>query len=427
MKVLVCDDRENTDIPSFLDEAIASRTPPLDFAHELLVGVNLKNEIIKLFNGVRALLEGDGNDALPTEFDSGNVILLDYGLTTLEGFPVRLTGDMIAGYIRAFSDAAYVVALNKNPSVDFDLKYLLGDFDTRADLAVRTNHLAEPGLWDGRNESDGSFCPWYWPALCRAPGRRCEQIKLVEANLNASILSTLSFPDQVLSHLSRQAIAFLSPLADDEGGGVDTKPVTDITFWNHFQNSNRTLPDSDRDLLAKKFGGSLKDGEAPEHPMLQKIVARVVAGELDFWFRRDILGPQRLLIDAPHLQAWLRFRGDGGANDPAVWDQTAVASEGPFGLDPEVFAAIPAHARFLDQPWTDTAAFWFPIIEGDEDFERLLDQAERVSDLVFCEDVRRFVRRSEATRFVTELTQGIDVRYVKKLDQQYSPASQFAL
>jgi hypothetical protein len=427
VKVLVCDDRENTDIPSFLDEAIASRTPPLDFAHDLLVGVNLKDEIVKLFNGVRALLEGDDIDLLPTKFDTANVILLDYGLTTLEGFPVRLTGDMIAGYIRAFSDAAYVVALNKNPSVDFDLKYLLGDFDTRADLAVRTNHLAEPGLWDGRNEGDGSFCPWYWPSLCRSPGRRGEQIKLVEANLNASILAALGFPDQVPSHLSRQAIAFLSPLADDEGGGADTKPVTDVTFWNHFQNSNRTLPDSDRDLLAKKFGASLKEGEAPEHPVLQKIVARVVAGELDFWFRRDILGPQRLLIDAPHLQAWLRFPAEAAADDPAAWNQTATASEPPFGLSAEVVGVLPAEAIFAEQPWTDRPAFWFPLIEEDEGLEALLEAVDRRSDLVFCEDIRRFAHRSEATRFVTELTKGIDVRYVKKLDLQYSPASQFAL
>lgn len=428
MNVLVCDDRDDADIVAAINDATGARN--LSVEAVTLVGTTLGEKIVEFFDQVRELLDGKGEiREIKSAFDSAEIVLLDYGLTTLPGFKVRLTADMVAGYIRAFSDAAYVVALNKNPNIDFDLKYLLGDFDTRADLALRTDHLGEPGLWDGQNDSDTDFCPWYWPKLCRAPGRRTQQIDVVEQNLDASILHTLRFPPEVLPHLSRQAIAFLSPLADDEherAPEAEAMSVANITFWNHFQRSNRTLPRNDREALLRRYGANLEDSAPPKDPALRKIAARVVAGELDFWFRRDILGPQKLLIDPPHLQAWLRFRDGEDADDLSAWNRTAVELQEPYGLDSRIVAALPEQAKFVDQPWTDCPAFWLPLIEEDEEFDKILENANRTSNYVFCEDIRRFLPRSECTRFVSELTKGIDVRYVKKLDKQYSPASQFA-
>lgn len=426
MKMLACDDRNAHAIVDAVLEAKEA------FADEWqdpvpLEGELLGNEIKSLFKQVRNLLSGPSSDPVKSAFDQHQIILFDYGLTVLD-FDLRLTADHVAGYLRAFSDTPYVVSLNKLPMVDFDLKYLLGDFENRADLALRTEHLSEPGLWSGRNEP-GTFCPWYWPALRRAAVLRSEQVALIEADPDKPILEGLGFPESIVPYLSRQAIAFLSPDAEALEGGEGGHDVRQVSFWHHFQRSNRSLPKDDRQALAEKLGGqgAFAEAKCPANSYLRTVVARLVAGELDFWFRRDVLGPQRLLVDAPHLQGHLRFRTDEGANDPEVWTETAYTREYPFGLDPKIAEAVPPEALFVDSPWLDRPGFWLPLIEDHDPIEDLAGGVSRNSALVFCEDTRRFRDRNTAKRFVTELTKGIDVRFVEGVaGLEYSPKSLFA-
>lgn len=429
MKILVCDDQHPEGIREQVKQAEEASGRDWDMPPSLdneALGTALRD----FLKSVNALISGALPDAPQTGFDEADVLLLDFGLTKLQDFSVRLTAEHLAGYLRAFSDVAYVVSLNKLPSVDFDLKYLLGDFDTRADLALNTDHLSEPGLWTGQPRA-GAFCPWYWPTLERAGERRRKQIEIVKENLDRPILGVLGFPDDVVPLLSRQAIGFLSPLADEaKDAGRD---VREITFWHHFQNSSRTLPDVDREDIVRKRGGSLDGTECPkcpDDPMLRIVVARVVAGELDFWFRRDILGPQNLLVDAPHLQARMRFRTDGAAGDVEQWSRTATELESPNGLDAGLYAAIPEPARFSGWPWLDRPAFWLDLFERLPEIEKLGESVERASRMAFCEDIRRFDLRggdNPPRRFVTELTKGIDVRFVKIISEKtYAPVSQFA-
>jgi hypothetical protein len=421
--MLACDDREAKAIVGAVSETKealgAAWVEP-----DTLEGDALTEQIKLFFAQVRSLLLGENPGPINSAFDNYDLILFDYGLTILK-MDIRLTADHVAGYLRAFSNTPYVVSLNKLPFVDFDLKYLVGDFESRADLALKTEHLSELGLWTGRNQP-GSFCPYYWPTLNAAPELRNKQIAFIEADPDKPILEALGFPPSVVPFLSRQAIAFLSPDAEDLEGTAGGDDIRQVSFWHHFQRSNRSLPKDDRAALA---GGQevLDNPKCPNNPYLRTVVARVVAGELDFWFRRDVLGPQKLLIDAPHLQAHLRFRTDGGADDPDVWSSTAFEKATPFGLDPAIVDALPGEARFWETPWLDRPAFWLPLIENHEAIEALADGVPRNSNLVFCEDTRRFRERATAKRFVTELTKGLDVRFVEGVDgQEYSPRSLFA-
>lgn len=422
IRILAIDDRDPESIQKAASEAGIEE---VDIPH------NLEQLLRDLFDLSKEVFTGNATANRIAEF-SCDLVLLDFGLTTLK-FDFRLTAEHIAGYIRALTDVPFVVSLNKLGNVDFDLKYLLGDFDTRADLALHTDLLANPGLWSGQVKA-GEFCPWYWPRLNEAARRRRAQIEFIKRNLDHPILESLGFPDEAIEQLSLQAIAFLSPEADD-GGANGAGSVREVTFWQHFRSSNRTLIRDDRRGLFGDPPVEIPASAEGVEDNIKTIAARVVAGELDFWFRRDILGPQRLLIDAPHLQAKYRFRpGEGDDADPEAWSATAKLLVPPYGFSKEFFQAIKA-SEFgqrhdgVDLIWTDKPCFWLPQIEDSDEFIQLAEKhPKRHNNLVFCEDTRRFVDTKKSTphRFETALGRGIDVRYIEKPGPGYSPKSQLA-
>ena len=156
-----------------------------------------------------------------------DVVVLDNNLADLQHSGALHTAEAIAGYVRAFTDIPYVVSLNKNSDVDFDLRYLIGDYQTLADSALNTDHLAHRGLWDGPSGGKaGSFRPWYWPLLNDAPARRRRQIEVVKKVLDDPILPTLSFSEEDIGYLTRHAKGALSAdSTDEEIGGSDLSEV----------------------------------------------------------------------------------------------------------------------------------------------------------------------------------------------------------
>ncbi|MBB3952639.1 hypothetical protein [Aureimonas jatrophae] len=425
VRLVGCDDRSPDLIEKSVEDSgvLASGAARLD----PLAPDVLKEQIKSLFSDVRECLKQrrlPEGGAFQSRLGQADILLLDYGLTQFPDFGIRLTAEHLAGYVRAFTDTPYVVSLNKLKNVDFDLKYLLGDFDTRADLALKTEHLAVSGLWTGV-VGEGVFCPWYWPKLLDAPARRRAQVQIVKERMNESILSTIGMPASCVSFLSRQAIAFLSPFGQEAPTG-GTKDVREVTFWDHFLSSNRTLPDDDRREILASADVDVAATECPDDDALRTIVARVVAAELEFWFRRDVLGPQQLLIDPPHLQARLRVARGDGRDTAENWSDTARRREAPFGLDEQSYGTI-TEPGMHESPWVDGPSFWLPIIEETPEFLRISEEAIRFNELYFCEDTRRFRPRGETSRFVTDLTKGADIRFVERVDPYvYSPASLFA-
>ena len=114
--------------------------------------------------------------------------------------------------------------------------------------------------------------------------RRRLQIEFVAERLDNSILKSLGFPLSVRRYLSRHAAGALSP---------EASLATAVTFRKFFVTTCRSLPIRDhREQLAR---AALTNGCA------RRIVTQVVAGEVDRWIRRDLLAPQDLLVDVPHL------------------------------------------------------------------------------------------------------------------------------
>ena len=185
MRILVCDDIEKKG--EHTRSEIAART---GHETELLSEDRLRREIDKLFERAWTVLHPKSPapatenemSAFTSDFD---IAILDNNLSALDIAGARHTAESIAGYVRAFGNIPYIVSLNKNPEVDFDLRFLVGDYQTQTDLALNANHLSNLALWTGDPEDtpDG-FLPWYWPALNNAADRRREQIRFVADRLD---------------------------------------------------------------------------------------------------------------------------------------------------------------------------------------------------------------------------------------------------
>ena len=189
--------------------------------------------MIILFKNVAKILGAKGKfePRERTKFDDVDIILLDNNLGYLRMEGPRHTADSVAGYIQAFTTTPYVVSLNKNPDVDFDLRYLIGDYTTRADLALNTKHLSNPAIWTGRkNDAKDGFLPWYWPNLLKVADKRRRQIDFVSRRLKNPVLTAYGFDRELVNSLSRHAKGALSPEAGIEGTetlkGVSPDEVT---------------------------------------------------------------------------------------------------------------------------------------------------------------------------------------------------------
>jgi hypothetical protein len=127
MKVLVCDDLTNRSKEVVDAIAEASQT---HVQVESLVEDALTEELTTLFENVEGCLTDPKNYKAIHKFpfDDTDLIILDNNLAQLHVKGTRLTAESIAGYIRAFTAVPYIISLNKNPDVDFDLRYLVGDY-----------------------------------------------------------------------------------------------------------------------------------------------------------------------------------------------------------------------------------------------------------------------------------------------------------
>ena len=254
MKILICDDDPGKGEKT--QKAIAAGTH-----HEtrLLAGDELTLEIRRLFGRAASTFNPDSSSAsTPSQFehDEYDIAILDNNLSKLDIRSARHTAESIAGYVRAFWKIPYIVSLNKNPHVDFDLRYLVGDYQTHADLALNDKHLSISALWTGISVKD-EFRPWYWPAMESVVGRRRRQIAFVKEHLDDSILGALDLRKSAVDRLSRHALGALSP---------EARLVRRVTFRKFFVASCRSLPiRAEREQLARSI--TSKDDPAVRRPV----------------------------------------------------------------------------------------------------------------------------------------------------------------
>ena len=433
MRVLVCADLESESAE--FTEAINQADPP-EVDIKRLFGEKLTKEISDLIDGADAVLarEACPRDVSETMFDNDvDLVVLDNNLAHLGIKGARLTAEAIAGYIRAFSSAPYVVSINKNPDVDFDLRYLVGDYASRADLALNVPHLSNAGLWTRRRvDATRNFLPWYWPKLLYVAKQRRRQIEFVSGALDESVCETLDIPIDAFSSLSRHSRSLLSQA--EEAANKSSDPDHSLgfraTYRQVFLASSRSLPNqSERLHLLNKF-------ERDEQG-IRKVIARVVAAEIDFWFRRDVLAPQELLVDVPHLLTRMPFLLGQRAGDLRHWNSAvdACADNPQFGMDPEIFARHLKQCRFRHDLWVSSPSFWWAALKNDEVLNALFSvEGVDWADAVFCEDRSEFLSRHDSSRedepaeFVAEFEGPWSRRHVAHMPSfQYVPKSRFAV
>ena len=437
LEVLVCDD-----IPARGSDTVAEIKKARDklakdnfgIRIEELFGEKLSEELQKLFKHVAKHLPPNDDIELRSvapfdysEFDC-DIVIIDNNLAALDIKGARLTAEAVAGFVRAFTNARYVVSLNKNPDVDFDLRYLIGDYQTQADLALNTRHLSNPALWTGNpQDTEDGFLPWYWPVLRNISEKRHEQIVFLKNHLKSPIIKTLDFPQRAVDYLSRHAVGTLTPDANAEDIGLQAPtPLSTVTFMDFFLHSCRSLPAyADRERLAHQAS----DGNESS----REVVAKIAAAEIDKWIRRDVLGPQNVLVDVPHLLMRMPFLlGDEVAN-LVRWHDSLTIKEPPFGLDRDIYYEHISDTRFSHDHLVKSPSFWWPKLKENEVLNDLFFESnENWPDVVFCEDVsqfRNFNPRGEDTEpmeFAAEFEGAWSRRYASLLSCKiYSPKSRF--
>lgn len=428
--ILVCDDEPHAfdQIENALGQKVTR-----------LVGDELEVEIKKLFERISTYLSGKGADITDHDavksavFDGVDVAIVDNNLSALGLAGERLTAETMIGYLRAFTDIPYIVSLNKNPDVDFDLRYMVGDYQTHGDLALNTRHLSYDMLWQNRRQEGAVetdvFAPSYWPNMHEVASPRRELIAEIESRLDEPLLEVLEFSDRSLELLSRHAKGALSPEASTD---ADLREVTCIGF---FKTSCRSLLPQDRDDLA--------DG-ARAGNLYARAVARSVAADLEKWVRRDALVPQDVLIDLPHLLARMPFLLGEGAEDVQNWNE-ALYNASAVGLDALRFISDAATRERVERARFSTRGmmymrwpcFWWRQLKDDDMLSKLFFSCEsQWADAVFCEDVSRFVDLSEndedgadnPKEFEADFGGAWSRRYIEDIDgMQYSPRSRLAI
>ena len=432
MKVLVCDDLpvDSLDFVQAIERAQQSsisveRIPPL----------RLKENLTTLINGADKLLSdtGDPQDLPKTIFDEEvDLVILDNNLAHLGISGARHTAESITGYIRAFSSAPFIVSVNKNPGVDFDLRYLIGDYSSRTDLAVNLPHLSNPALWTHRqDDAKSGFLPWYWPKLLDIGKNRRRTTRYIVDHLDQSVCGALGITSELFPSLSRQARSLLSQAEETtaEGSALEDNFGLSATFDEVFLASSRSLPN-------QQERQKLLDYVAQGNQDVKVVVARVVAAEVDFWFRRDVLGPQELLVDVPHLVTRMPFLLGERAKKLENWNvvATAESQEAPFGLDKELFDAQLVDACFTSELWTSDPCFWWPKLRDNNTLNAYFASVEyEWADAVFCEDRSLFLERNvenedaAPVEFVTQFEGAWNRRYVSgSRDVHYAPKTRFA-
>lgn len=428
MKILVCDD-----IQSRCDQAVHKIREGADLDPRTLVEGDLTAALTKLFDNVRNWIK-DPTSYKPnydTPFDDVDIVVLDNNLAELKVTGARLTAESIAGYIRAFTRVPYIISLNMNPDVDFDLRYLVGDFSTRADLALNTDHLSNPSLWTG-NQADATngFLPWYWPRLVKVAERRRQQVDFVADNLDKSVIDALGFDKQAVEFLSLHAQGALSPDAASNGevnkGGT---PIDEITFRDVFIAKDRALP-------FKEERQSLSEVETKENASIREIISRVVAADIDLWFRRDVIGPQEPLVDVPHLLMRFPFLLGDKAKEITEWNKTVGAQSAPYLLDKKLYRDHLETTQFKHEFWVPSPCFRWPDLKADERLNEFFFAAKagEWADVVFCEDRSAFIELVPQeggilpVEFPAEFEGSWTRRYVSRIEGiRYAPRSRLAL
>ena len=391
-KVLICDDTPEvrTDLAGQVRKAA-----PADLYSVLKAPAkeDVQRTIKEVFARQSAALSGHERDRSACLFDDANILILDYDLLYIDEKSARHTGESLARLARLFSNADVVVVYNQFQGAHFDLS-LRGNLSSHADLNLQADLLGNPGLWT--DPPWEGFRPWHWQTLHRAVKTQRTRQKLVVEHFDKAIVDVLRMREEDLLCLSDTAVGFVAPDARDLAG---VRKHTFRSFASTLGNGERTL--------------ALLDNEA---------ACRFVAARVGKWLEREVLGPQDVLIDLPHLIQRFPFLWEEDLANPAIWTAAVCGGE-------EVKRRVPEGCWFEPAAFLSRPAVWS---------SRLLEQAgiretrasydySRVPPLVFLEDTSTFEELQRATQFRAGHHNAYDRRFAKCVaGKVYAPQRRFA-
>ncbi len=334
-------------------------------------------------------------------FNTADLVFVDYDLIELEE-TTALTGEDIAYLLRCFTTCGVIVLLNPPDLGEqfFDLR-LRRSMDFWADLVLGTNQLNNKWLWS--DDPDG-FAPWSWPRLPDAVTRRRAQEKALQAALDSPTLDVVDIPDQArvaLDHIMTEAVATRKSGANVDSSSRSSKPYTIREF-----------------VLDSGYGVHRRDRRALENANSQLV--RIAAARLSSWLEHVVLPAQSVLVDAPHLASRLPGLLVGDPSKQASW-------RGLEARDGESINKVIRHqeikaSRFAADVWLSRPAWFWPLITENKRYVEWA-QATKVADVVFCEDISRFVARSKAHEFIADVPSQFAIRYVAKPKVAGAPKS----
>jgi len=315
------------------------------------------------------------------EFDKADILIIDYDLLNVDDPASAMSGENVAYLARCYSHCGLIVGLNQYDRENaFDLS-LRGHPESYADVNLSADQLDSPGLW--RLPWTG-FRPWYWPLLPTAVAAFQKRVARLTRHLDDKILPFLGFTPETISILPRSTIECL-------GSGKSPEDTTFRIFV-------------DKSVMGKR----------PKDKVDETQVARVAAARVGKWLERVVLPGQDILVDAPHLA--LRFPSllGGDINKVGTWDASASLppSKSLWSEKGQLREKVQRH-RFREQDWLSRPVwFWNEVSRLEAIAEIKKPWSAERPDLVFCEDVSRFLRQQEAREFVADLASPFVRRFV---------------
>lgn len=328
-------------------------------------------------------------------FDEAEILILDYDLMHIDDNHARHTGEALARLVRIFSDPQVVVVVNQFREAQFDLS-LRGHLASHADLNLDAESLGMSGLWT--DPPWEGFRPWHWQTLSYAVDTQKTRQDVVMKNMDKPIVEVLGMREEDAVRLSDTAFGFIAPNAKSR------RELLEQTFKSFIHEQA-----NDQDALA-----------LIEHD--PDAVCRFLAARIGKWLERQVLGPQDVLVDVPHLIQRYPFLLGDDVSDARAWN-AAIHD------DRDVRKRVPDGCWFEPSGFLSRPAVWRHRFECDVGVREMRHSFDfsAVPPFVFLEDTSMFMPLEESKEFRAGHHNAFDRRFAKCLDGiTYAPQRRLA-
>ena len=334
-----------------------------------------------LLNRRKAVRAGQGYKRQKCLFDQ-NILIIDYDLIHVDDARAHHTGEGIGRLARMYSDCAVIVVFNQFSQFDFDLS-LRGHLASHADLNLTVELLDKPGLWT--EPPWQGFRPWSWQTLSKAVESQRARETTFRRSLDTSIVDTFGIEAEDALGMSDSAIGFIAP----EARNFDE--LRAMTFRSFVS------------MTAGRDGKSLLSSD-------ESAAVRFGAARIGKWLDREVLGPQDVLIDVPHLLQRFPFLLGEKMEDVEAWNATIHQTNCLRKYIDDSYWFEPAGC--LSKP-----AVWVRRLEADPEFRKQradFSNYSLVPDVVFMEDCSVFEDISLGKEFRAGFHNSFDRRHVRQ-------------